>query len=182
MASTNSYFNTNPFHSPKGPNGELPSNPIDYDFNINAIKTLLMTSKVPESCVWSVMGGNETKKGLRPMPIEQSSRIGGDARHIFALPDARFANLSAKHWATAQGKGPKKVVSTITFPCLGSASAVRCRSESPTLMLHLVSISHPISMLIYWQEGRKKYEKKEAKNFSPFIYWSFVNKLVNIIE
>ena len=26
-------------------------NSADYDFNINAIKTLLMTNKVPESCV-----------------------------------------------------------------------------------------------------------------------------------
>lgn len=44
-------------------NGDLPTavsstmqaasvNSIDYDFNIHAIKTLLMTTKVPESCVW----------------------------------------------------------------------------------------------------------------------------------
>lgn len=47
-----SSYSSNPFH--KGPNGDLSNNSIDYDFNINAIKTLLMTSKVPESCVWSV--------------------------------------------------------------------------------------------------------------------------------
>lgn len=53
VANVNSFSNANPFHSPRGPpmNGDLPSNSIDYDFNINAIKTLLMTSKVPESCV-----------------------------------------------------------------------------------------------------------------------------------
>jgi hypothetical protein len=50
VAPMSSCFNSNPFYN-KGPNGELPSNSIDYDFNINAIKTLLMTSKVPESCV-----------------------------------------------------------------------------------------------------------------------------------
>jgi hypothetical protein len=45
-------YSTNPFYSAKpNANGEPPSNSIDYDFNINAIKTLLMTSKVPESCV-----------------------------------------------------------------------------------------------------------------------------------
>jgi hypothetical protein len=55
--------NTNPFHAALKSNGELPSatvasssaaattNSIDYDFNIHAIKTLLMTTKVPESCV-----------------------------------------------------------------------------------------------------------------------------------
>lgn len=47
-------YSSNPFH--KVQNGDLSSNSIDYDFNINAIKTLLMTSKVPESCVW---GGRE---------------------------------------------------------------------------------------------------------------------------
>lgn len=50
--------NTNPFHAAMKANGDVPSNAtttsvnaIDYDFNINAIKTLLMTNKVPESCV-----------------------------------------------------------------------------------------------------------------------------------
>lgn len=47
--------NTNPFHAAMKANGDVPSNAtptaIDYDFNINAIKTLLMTTKVPESCV-----------------------------------------------------------------------------------------------------------------------------------
>jgi hypothetical protein len=45
---------TNPFHHAMKANGDISSaaaNTIDYDFNINAIKTLLMTSKVPESCV-----------------------------------------------------------------------------------------------------------------------------------
>lgn len=49
--------NTNPLHAAMKANGDVPSNTtttvnsIDYDFNINAIKTLLMTTKVPESCV-----------------------------------------------------------------------------------------------------------------------------------
>lgn len=54
--------NTNPFHTAMKANGDLPPavssttaaasvNSIDYDFNIHAIKTLLMTTKVPESCV-----------------------------------------------------------------------------------------------------------------------------------
>ncbi|CAO1368871.1 unnamed protein product [Diamesa hyperborea] len=52
----NSFFGSNPFCSPKdiipnGNNGTLSANQIDYDLNINAIKTLLMTTKVPESCV-----------------------------------------------------------------------------------------------------------------------------------
>lgn len=51
---------TNPFYASKA-NGDVnvmttaaavtTNNTIDYDFNINAIKTLLMTTKVPESCV-----------------------------------------------------------------------------------------------------------------------------------
>ncbi|KAL7041688.1 hypothetical protein ACKWTF_000854 [Chironomus riparius] len=45
-----SSLSTNPFQTSKV-NGEISSNTIDYDFNINAIKTLLMTTKVPESCV-----------------------------------------------------------------------------------------------------------------------------------
>ncbi|CRL01064.1 CLUMA_CG014257, isoform A [Clunio marinus] len=45
--------NSNPFQQvSRTANGEIQSNQtVDYDFNINAIKTLLMTSKVPESCV-----------------------------------------------------------------------------------------------------------------------------------
>ncbi|KAG5676002.1 hypothetical protein PVAND_005857 [Polypedilum vanderplanki] len=42
---------SNPFCSTMKSNGEMPTHSIDYDFNINAIKTLLMTTKVPESCV-----------------------------------------------------------------------------------------------------------------------------------
>lgn len=59
--SPNTYFNTNPFYTPKDvhnqnviQNGAIHNqNHIDYDLNINTIKTLLMTTKVPESCVWT---------------------------------------------------------------------------------------------------------------------------------
>jgi hypothetical protein len=50
LASNSHVEVTNPFSTAKT-NGDLPTNSIDYDFNINAIKTLLMTTKVPESCV-----------------------------------------------------------------------------------------------------------------------------------
>lgn len=103
----NSYYNSNPFHSPKGPNGELPSNSVDYDFNINAIKTLLMTSKVPESCVWNV---NEWRYNRVTFPFVKLLFV------VKIFIPSLFSNRLKFKTDTRIKKRSIKVVPTITFP------------------------------------------------------------------
>lgn len=141
-----SSYSSNPFH--KGPNGDLSSNSIDYDFNINAIKTLLMTSKVPESCVWSV-GERETESQLFRSSLQ--------AACMRSLSNRFSANFQSEHvWFKLLRRTERKVRKV--SPCrelLPQTSRFgncgRCQTDF-LLCILLFSITHPISNLIYWED------------------------------
>lgn len=209
MAAHNSYFNTNPFYSTKSPNGELPSNPIDYDFNINAIKTLLMTSKVPESCVWSACDEGERKScgekvNYRKCELMRKSSIS----RCYAKAPTHWLFIS-QHFelcskARAADKGQQKLLRQQLSPfppaltgSVGSVSVVRCHFEVSFLFsLSCLRISSNFDSDLWGMMKKRQNKKKvgyakrrekgrqiEKENFSAHcIYPTFVNKLVNIIE